>query len=147
MKLGGTITLNWILVFHLFGVILWLGGLLTVTSMMALVPAEVGAARERLIGASNRILRMSGHAGAAIAILFGILALVVAPYLLTQPWLHVKLALVAVLLFFHIRLARRLNRLERDRTEATSGEFRMVHGIISLLLLFILIMVLVKPSF
>ena len=145
--MGETTTLNWILVIHLFGVIMWLGGLLTVTSLMAQVPDEVGATRERLIISSNRILRMSGHAGAAIAILFGLLAIAAAPYLLTQPWLHAKLTLVAILLFFHVRLARRLGRLERERGEATRREFSIVHGIVSLLLLLILIMVLVKPSF
>jgi putative membrane protein len=126
---------------------MWLGGLLTVTSLMAQVPGEVGAMRERLISASQRILRMSGHAGAAIAILFGILALASAPYLLMQPWLHVKLTLVVILLFFHIRLTRRLGHLERERGEATRHEFNLLHGIVSLLLLLILIMVLVKPSF
>jgi protoporphyrinogen IX oxidase len=126
---------------------MWLGGLLTVTSLMAQVPTQVGVARERLIASSNRILRMSGHAGAAIAILFGLLAIAAAPYLLTQPWLHAKLTLVAVLLFFHVRLARRLGRLERERGEATRREFSLVHGMVSLLLLLILILVLVKPSF
>jgi len=145
--LGETTTLNWILVIHLFGVIMWLGGLHTVTSLMAQVPDEIGATRERLIVSSNRILRMSGHAGAAIAILFGLLAIGAVPYLLTQPWLHAKLTLVAILLFFHVRLARRLGRLEREHGEATRREFSMVHGIVSLLLLLILIMVLVKPSF
>ena len=132
---------------HLFGVITWLGSLLTVTSMMTLVADEVGAARERLVGAANRIMRLSGHIGAAVAILFGVLAIVAAPSLLAQPWLHVKLALVVVLLFFHFRLARRLSRLESERGDATRREFSMVHGIVSLLLLLILIMVLVKPSF
>ncbi|MGA2410400.1 MAG: CopD family protein [Candidatus Binataceae bacterium] len=140
-------TLNWILVLHLFGVIMWLGILLTVTSMMTIAADEVGAPRERMIGAANRILRLSGHAGAAVAILFGILAIVKVPGLLTQPWLHVKLTLVVVLLFFHFRLARRLSLLEHDRGDATRREFSMVHGIVSLLLLLILIMVLVKPSF
>jgi protoporphyrinogen IX oxidase len=135
------------LVIHLFGVIMWLGGLLTVTSLMKQVPDEVGAARERLIISSNRIMRMSGHAGAAIAILFGLLAIAAAPYLLTQPWLHAKLALVVILLFFHVRLARRLSQLEREGGEATRREFSMVHGIVSLLLLLILILVLVKPTF
>jgi protoporphyrinogen IX oxidase len=128
-------------------VILWIGGLLTVSSLMAQVANEIGAARERLIVLSRRILRMSGHAGAAIAIVFGLLAIAAAPYLLSQPWLHIKLALVVILLFFHVRLAWRLNRLEREGGEATRGEFTMVHGIVSLLLLLILIMVLVKPQF
>jgi putative membrane protein len=126
---------------------MWIGSLLTVTSLMAQVPAEVGAGRERLIGSSQRILRMSGHGGAAIAILFGLFAILKVPELLTQPWLHAKLGLVAVLLFFHIRLARRIGRLERERGAASRREFTLVHGIVSLLLLLILIMVLVKPQF
>jgi protoporphyrinogen IX oxidase len=145
--LGETTTLNWILVVHLFGVIMWLGALLTVTSLMAQVPDEVGATRERLIVSSNRILRMSGHAGAAIAILFGVLAIAADSKVLLEPWLHAKLGLVAVLLFFHIRLAWRLSLLERERGEATRREFSIVHGIVSLLMLLILIMVFVKPSF
>lgn len=115
--------------------------------MMGQAANEVGATRERLIVLGQRILRISGHVGAAIAILFGLLAIVSAPYLLSQPWLHVKLTLVVILLFFHVRLARRLGRLERERGEATRREFTMVHGIVSALLLLILIMVLVKPQF
>jgi protoporphyrinogen IX oxidase len=128
-------------------VILWIGSLLTVSTLMARVANEIGATREQLIVLSQRILRISGHGGAAIAIVFGFLAIVAAPYLLSQPWLHVKLALVVILLFFHVRLARRLNHLGREGGEATRGEFAMVHGIVSLLLLLILIMVLVKPQF
>ena len=100
-----------------------------------------------MIVSSNRILRMSGHAWCGDSDSLwrprdcgGLRS---AP----RPWLHAKLGLVAVLLFFHIRLAWRLSLLERERGEATRREFSIVHGIVSLLMLLILIMVLVKPSF
>ena len=133
------------IVFHLFGVIMWIGSLLVITSMLALVPDEVGAARERIIVAARRLLRVSSNVGAIVAVIFGLFLIALNPVVMRQGWMHTKLALVLVLLFFHIRLSRRVAALENDPGSATRREFSMLHGIVSLLLLLILVLVLVKP--
>ena len=51
--------ISWGIVFHLFGVIIWIGGLLVIASMLSLATEEVGAARERLILVSRRLDRKS----------------------------------------------------------------------------------------
>ena len=56
--------IGWGIVFHLFGVIIWIGGLLVIASMLSLATEEVGAARERLIwfrAASSRSVAISGR--------------------------------------------------------------------------------------
>jgi protoporphyrinogen IX oxidase len=126
-------------------VILWIGSLLVVTSMMTLVPDELGAARERLIVAARRLFHVSSNIGVIVAVLFGIFALLIEPSILNYGWMHVKIALVLVLLFFHVKLYRRVIALETDPGGATRREFSMIHGIISLLLLLILILVFVRP--
>ena len=130
---------------HIFGVVFWVGSLLLVSSMMALVPGEVGAAKERIIVMAGRLLRVSANTGAAVTIIFGVLAIAAEPAVLAQGWLHVKLLLVVLMLVVHFRLYQRTRALEEAPLEATRREFSILHGLVSLLLLGVLILVLVKP--
>lgn len=133
------------LVFHLFGVIFWVGSLLVISSMMRLVPNEVGATRERMIVVGRRLLHVSANIGAIVTIVFGIFLILLDPHVMLQGWMHAKLTLVLVLLFFHFKFYRRVIALENDPGSATRREFSVVHAIVSLLLLLILVLVLVKP--
>lgn len=133
------------LVFHIFGVILWVGSLLLISSLMALVPDEVGVARERVIVVARRLFKVSSNIGAAVAIIFGIFAILAEPAVLAQGWLHVKILLVLVMLAAHVRLNLRIIALENDAGAATRREFSIIHGIISALLLVILFLVFLKP--
>jgi putative membrane protein len=134
-----------VLVFHLFGVIMWIGSLLVITSLLTLVPEEIGAARERMIVAARRLFRLSSNISAIVAVIFGIVLIALEPAVMRMGWMHAKLALVIVMLVVHVRLARRIVAIENDPGSATRREFSMLHGIISLLLLLILVLVLVKP--
>jgi protoporphyrinogen IX oxidase len=124
---------------------MWVGSLLLISSLMALVPDEVGVARERAIVVAHRLFRVSSNIGAAVAIIFGIFAILAEPAVLAQGWLHVKLVLVLAMLAAHVRLNLRIIALENDAGAATRREFSIIHGIISALLLVILFLVFVKP--
>ncbi len=133
------------LVFHLFGVVFWVGSLLIVSSLMGLVADEVGAAQERMIVAANRLFMVSANVGAAVTIAFGILAIVAEPAVLTRGWLHLKLALVVLMLVIHARLYQRIRALKEAPLTARKREFSTIHGLISLLLLGILMLVFLRP--
>ena len=124
---------------------MWIGSLLVITSMLTLVPNEVGAARDRMIVAARRLLRVSSNIGAIVAVIFGIFLILLNPIVMRQGWMHAKLGLVLVMIYFHFRLYRRIVALESNPGSATRGEFSMIHGAVSLLLLLILVLVLVKP--
>jgi protoporphyrinogen IX oxidase len=134
-----------VLVFHLFGVILWIGSLLVISSMMALVPDEVGAARERMIVIARRLFHVSSNIGAIVTVVFGIFLVLLNPNVMLHGWMHAKIALVLALLFFHVKLYRRVIALESDPGSATRREFSIIHGIVSLILFLILVLVLVRP--
>jgi protoporphyrinogen IX oxidase len=136
---------DWAIVFHLFGVIVWIGSLLIIASMLSLVTEEVGAARERLIVVSRRLFQVGCNIGALATVLFGILLILLEPGELDRGWLHAKLLVVLVLLYFHYRLYRRILRFEDDPASASSTEFKVLHGIISALLLIILWLAVLKP--
>ncbi len=134
-----------ILVLHLFGVIFWLGSLLTITVFLGSVPDEVGVAKERFILASRQLLGRTGNIGAAVAIGFGIALVFFHPEDLRQGWIYVKLLMVAGLLLIHVHVYKRIVMLESNPGSASSGEWRMLHGIISALLLIILVLTLARP--
>jgi putative membrane protein len=134
-----------VLVFHIFGVVFWIGGLLVISSMMALVPDEVGVAKERIIVLARRLLVVGANIGAGVAIIFGILAILSEPGVLTQGWLHLKLLLVLFMMGIHYRLYQRIRALEEAPLDVTRREFSVIHGLVSALLLGTLVLVFLKP--
>jgi putative membrane protein len=136
---------GWLLVFHLFGVIFWIGSLLLIASLLAMVDNEVGVAKERFIMVASSLFYGGCNIGGAVAIIFGTLLMVEEPELLRQGWLHVKLGLVFILLLVHLRLHRRIVALSDNPSSVTRVEFRVIHGVVSLLLLAILAMAIMKP--
>ena len=137
--------ISWAIVLHLFGVIIWIGNLLVIATMLSLATEEVGAARERLIVVSRRLFQIGCNLGALATVFFGIILILLDPTVLMVGWLHTKLVLVLVLLYFHYRLYRRILNLENDPSGASAREFKMIHGIVSALLLAILALAVLKP--
>lgn len=135
----------WILAFHVFGVILWIGSLLVLCSLLGLVSDEVGVSKERFLVAARRLFDFSANGGAMATIGFGIWLIFLDPGVLRQGWLHIKLLLVLVIIIMHARLYRRINALEAEPSGANRREFAMTHGILSILLLAILLLVFLRP--
>lgn len=138
-------TIRWLLVFHLFGVIFWIGSLLLIASLLAMVSDEVGVAKERFIMVASTLFFGGCNIGGAVAIVFGLLLMAMKPEVLHQGWLHVKLLFVFILLLVHLRLHRRIVALSDNPSSVTRAEFRVIHGVVSLVLLAILAMAILKP--
>jgi protoporphyrinogen IX oxidase len=137
--------IGWLLVFHLFGVIFWIGSLLLIASLLAMVPDEVGVAKERFIMVASTLFYGGCNIGGAVALVFGILLMMAEPAVLQQGWLHIKLVLVFILLLVHLRLHRRIVALSDNPSSVTHAEFRVIHGVVSMVLLAILAVAIIKP--
>ena len=120
---------GWLLVFHLFGVIFWIGSLLLIASLLAMVADEVGVAKERFIMVASTLFYGGCNIGGAVALLLGILLMVKEPEVLRQGWFHVKLGFVFILLLVHLRLHRRIVALSDNPSSVTRSEFRTIHGL------------------
>ncbi len=134
-----------ILALHIFGVVYWIGGLLMIASLLARVPEEVGLPKERFLGVARGLFETATNIGAATTIGLGILLILMDPAVLRQGWLHAKLLLVAVLLFYHVRFYRRIMFLEDNPSQSTRREYRVIHGMVSMLLIAILVLAVLKP--
>ena len=137
--------MGWLLVFHLFGVIFWIGSLLLIASLLGFVSDEVGVAKERFIMIASQLFFGGCNVGGAVAIAFGLMLFIYEPEVVRQGWFHIKLVLVVTLLIVHVRLYRRIVALEDNPSSVTHLEFRVIHGVVSALLLGILAMSILKP--
>ena len=136
----------WTLVFHIIGLVFWLGSLLVVTQVLALHTAEANPeTRETLGRLELKLLKGLAHPGAAIMVITGFLLVSEDPNYLREHWLHAKLLLVVVLIVLDLRLTFRARAFQEGRSELTRRECMILHGAISLVFLIILILVLIKP--
>src|ERR1051326_5899176 len=89
----------WALVFHVIGFVLWMGGLLVATQVMASrtqqSSPEIRAALARL---ETKLFRGVAHPGAAVTVVAGIVVLLLQPDYLRQGWLRAKLFLVMIVI-------------------------------------------------
>ncbi len=136
----------WTLVFHLIGLVFWVGSLLVVTHVLALHTQETSeAAREALGRLEMKLLKGLTHPGAALMVISGSLLLAEDPYFLRTNWLHFKLVLVVVLILLDLRVYFRARAFQAGKIELQRGECLALHGAIALVFTGILILVLTKP--
>ena len=135
----------WLKAAHVFGVIAWFAGLFYLPRLFvyhADTADEISI--ERFIVMERRLYVMMSI-GAAIAILFGISMLLIAPAYLSQGWLKTKLVLVLILIGYHIYCRKLAGDFAARRNTRSARWFRAFNEVPSLLLIGIVILAVVKP--
>ena len=64
-----------------------------------------------------------------------------------DTWLIIKIGFVILMSLFHILLGKHLNDLKKDNLDLSARYFRVINEIPFIILIFILIMVIMKPDF
>jgi putative membrane protein len=93
----------------------------------------------------ERRLFMIMSAGAIATLLLGTAMIVAAPAYLKMGWLHVKLALVLLLIVYHMLCFKFVRDFAHDRRTHSAKWFRAFNEVPALLLLGIVILAVVKP--
>jgi putative membrane protein len=136
----------WTLVFHLIGMVFWVGTLLVVTQILAIHTEEPSPdTRDTLGRLESRLLRGLAHPGAALMVITGLLLLHSEPDYLRQHWLQAKLVLVATLVVLDLRLTFRAKAFQKGHVEVSRRECMFLHGAISFVFLVVLVLVLTRP--
>ena len=92
----------------------------------------------------RRLFAMMTVSG-ALAAVFGLTLLVLAPAWLAAGWLHVKLALVAGLVVYHICCWRLLSRFRDGSNRRSARFYRLFNEVPGVFLLLIVFLVIAKP--
>ena len=107
---------NWVLAFHVLGFVVWIGAMFAISVMLTVHSRAPQAARATLSEIERALARWM-DIGALVAIACGVILLLgkPGPSLLKQPYMHIKLTLVAGLLGLHGLVRVKAARMGRDQ--------------------------------
>ncbi len=135
----------WLKAFHVIGVVTWFAGLFYLPRLFVYhAEATEPVMRERFKVMERRLLVMT-HIGGALAIAFGIATLATESFYLQAGWLHVKLALVLLLVIYHAMLVKLVRDFAHDCCRWTPRGLRWFNEAPGLLLLAIVTLAVDKP--
>ena len=132
----------WLKAFHIVFVVTWFAGIFYLPRLFIYHADALGI--ERFQTMERRLLAIM-TIGAALALLFGLAMIAVAPALLATGWLRVKLALVTALIGYHLWCYRLMSDLRAGRNRRSPTWYRVFNEVPALLLIAIVILAVVKP--
>ncbi len=145
---------DYIKALHLIFVITWFAGLFYVPRLFIYhIEASQKASPEKEILTSQlklmtkRLWYIITWPSAILATIFAIWLLVLMPAWLHQPWMHIKLALVLMLIVYHLKNHQIVQELQRDEIKYTSKFMRIWNEGATLLLFAIVFLVILKGTF
>ena len=140
----------WLKAFHVIGVVSWFAALLYLPRLFVyhaqiqgtVIDDAVGNARFKVM---ERKLFFLMTFAALLAIGFGVAMLLAATDYLLMRWLHVKLALVFLVIAYHGACFALVQQFAADRNSRSERWYRVFNEIPALLLIGIVILAVVKP--
>ncbi len=138
--------LSWILAFHIIAVIAWMSGLLYLPRLFVYhtqtAPGSDGSERFKVM--ERKLLRgIINPAMIAVWISGPLMAWLTGAYL--DTWLQAKFALVLLMSGYHGYLSARRKDFAQDRNTKSERFYRITNEIPAVLMVFIVILVVVKP--
>lgn len=131
---------------HFIGLILWAGGLLALTRLLASHAAKPTGpeATERLVAVEKAVYRFVAAPGAFLVFLTGIAMLYQNPHLLKQPYMHAKFTLIAVLLVLDHMSMRGFKKLAKG-VGSPGKKWQVVHAVLAAVLVGVVLLIELRP--
>lgn len=142
--------MNWYKVFHILGLLFWIGGLLDLTRILGYHVKEELAVQERLSRMEFRMFWFVCTPGMVLSALMGTLMFFggggIDVYFGGHgAWFHVKALLVVFLLAIHAITGKFIMDLKARPENISPARFKAIHGITGLFVTAIVILAIVKP--
>ena len=134
---------------HLISVMSWMAGLLYLPRLFVYhAETMVGSVRaETFKVMERRLLKAIMNPAMIASFAFGIWMIVLAPGLLYEPWMHVKILCVLLMAGCHGVFSKMRRRLENDEPPRLPRAYRIWNEVPTVLMVIIVFMAVVKPSF
>ena len=145
---------NYIKALHLIFVITWFAGLFYIPRLFIYhIEANQKSSPEKEILSkqlklmTKRLWYIITWPSAILATLFAIWLLILAPYWLQQPWMHVKLGFVVLLIAYHLRNQLIFKKFQKDDIRYSSNYMRIWNEGATLILFAVIFLVVLKSAF
>jgi protoporphyrinogen IX oxidase len=138
--------IDWIKAFHVIAVIAWMAGMLYLPRLFAYhAEVPVGSPQSEMLKRHEVLLlrRIVNPAMIAVWVLGLTLAYVTGAY--EDTWLRIKFVLVLAMSGLHGYFARTVRTFARDANTRSTRFYRIVNEVPFVLVIFIVILVVVKP--
>jgi len=134
---------------HLISVMSWMAGLLYLPRLFVYhAETTVGSVRaETFKVMERRLLKAIMNPAMIASFVFGIWMMFLAPGLLYEPWMHVKILCVLLMAGCHGVFSKMRRRLENDEPPRPPRTYRIWNEVPTVLMVIIVFMAVVKPSF
>lgn len=137
----------WLKVIHILAVIAWMAGLFYLPRLFVYhAPTKPGSEMDETFKAmERRLMKAIMRPGALVTLLAGIATAQAAGFSWSSPWLSFKLLGVLGIIAYHGLLERHLAAFQRGERLKNQRFYRLINEIPTLLLIWIVIFVVVKP--
>ena len=144
---------NYIKAFHLIFVITWFAGLFYIPRLFVYQieafhkpSPDKEILGEQLKLMAKRLWTIITWPSAILATLFAIWLLILQPYWLQQPWMHVKLTFVLFLIVYHLKTHQYYKQLQKNQVTKTSNFMRLWNEGATFILFAVVFLVILKSA-
>ena len=135
----------WIKAWHIIFMVTWFAGLFYLPRLFVYHASTTDTAGRERFCIMERRLFVIMTIGGLLTAAFGLWLLVVNPSLLATGWMKVKLALVALLVAYHVWIGRLVQAFAAGRNAHDERWYRWFNEAPSLLLIGIVLLAVVRP--
>ena len=134
---------------HIIAVMSWMAGLLYLPRLYVYhAETSIGEVRaETFKVMERRLLKAIMNPAMIASFIFGIWMLVLAPGLLYEPWMQVKILCFLAMAACHGKFSKMRRELENDMPPKSPKAYRVWNEVPTLLMVIIVFMAVVEPSF
>ncbi|MDT0606084.1 CopD family protein [Croceitalea rosinachiae] len=145
---------NYIKSLHLIFVVTWFAGLFYIPRLFIYhieandkqsPDKEILTAQLKVM--TKRLWFIIAWPSAILCTLFAIWLLVLMPAWLEQPWMHVKLGFVVLLILYHLKCHQIFKQFQRDEVKYTSSFMRVWNEVATIILFAVIFLVVLKSAF
>ncbi|GLB48244.1 CopD family protein [Neptunitalea lumnitzerae] len=144
---------NYVKALHLIFVITWFAGLFYIPRLFmyhieaaAKPEPEKSILTEQLRLMTKRLWFIITWPSAILATTFAIALLIIRPFYLEQPWMHVKLLFVVFLIIYHLKTHQIFKQLQQGIVKYTSNFMRIYNEGATIILFAVIFLVILKSA-
>lgn len=144
---------NYIKSFHLIFVITWFAGLFYIPRLFVyqIESFHKPSPEKEILGKqlklmAKRLWFIITWPSAILATIFAVWLLFLQPYWLQQPWMHVKLGFVLLLIIYHLKTHQYYKLLQKDEVKITSNFMRIWNEGATFILFAVVFLVILKNA-
>ncbi len=138
---------------HLIFIVTWFAGLFYIVRLFVyqVEASEKPSPEKEILGKqlkimASRLWNIITWPSMILALIFGTILIIIMPEWLSQPWMHVKLAFVVLLIIYHFKCHQIFKQLQNGIIKHSSNYMRLFNEVPTIILFAVVFLVILKSA-